>query len=194
MPRRNARIAAVGAVRETAFTRLVGCRAPIQSAPLPGIATPELVAAVADAGGLAMQPAPLLSADALGAALDALAARTRGVFGAGFLIPFLDRACLQVAARRARVVEFFYGAPDAELVREARAHGALASWQVGSLDEALAAERCGCDLVVVQGVEAGGHVRGVSRLLPLLASVVTRVRVPARASSRARSRARTPSM
>jgi NAD(P)H-dependent flavin oxidoreductase YrpB (nitropropane dioxygenase family) len=163
---------------ETAFTRLVGCRVPIQSAPMPGIATPELVAAVADAGALAMQPTPLLSADALGETLDALAARTRGVIGAGFLMPFLDRASLRVAARKARVVEFFYGAPDAELVREARAHGALASWQVGSLEEAQAAERCGCDLVVAQGREAGGHVRGVASLLPLLSSVVTSVRVP----------------
>jgi NAD(P)H-dependent flavin oxidoreductase YrpB (nitropropane dioxygenase family) len=163
---------------ETAFTRLVGCRAPIQSAAMPAITTPELVCAVADAGGLAMQPAPLLSAEGLGAALDALAARTRGVVGVGFLMPFLDRECLRVAARKARVVEFFYGAPDAEIVREARANGALASWQVGSLDEALAAERCGCDLVVAQGREAGGHVRGVESLLPLLASIVARVRVP----------------
>ena len=163
---------------ETAFTRLVGCRAPIQSAAMPAITTPELVAAVADAGGLAMQPATLLAPSALAAALDALAARTRGAFGVNFLIPFLDRASLHVAARKARVVEFFYGAPDAELVREARAHGALASWQVGSLDEALTAERCGCDTVIVQGREAGGHVRGVESLLPLLASVVARVRVP----------------
>src|SRR5262245_31057323 len=97
---------------ETAFTRRVGCRVPIQSAPMPGIATPELVAAVADAGALAMLPAPLLSPDALGQALDALGARTRGAIGAGFLMPFLDRDALRVAARKARVVEFFYGAPD----------------------------------------------------------------------------------
>lgn len=163
---------------ETAFTRRVGCRVPIQSAAMPGIATPDLVAAVADAGALAMLPAPMLSAEALGSALDQLALRTRGVLGAGFLMPFLDREAVRVAARKARVVEFFYGAPDAELVREAGAHGALVSWQVGSLEEALAAERCGCDLLAVQGTEAGGHVRGDSSLLPLLSAVVPRVRVP----------------
>ncbi len=163
---------------ETAFTRLVGCRVPIQSAPMPGVATLELVAAVADAGGHAMLPTPLVPPEALGATLDALAARTRGSVGAGFLMPFLDRECVRVAARKARVVEFFYGEPDAGIVREARAHGALASWQVGSLEEAQAAERCGCDLIVVQGSGAGGHVRGATSLLPLLASVVRRVRVP----------------
>jgi NAD(P)H-dependent flavin oxidoreductase YrpB (nitropropane dioxygenase family) len=165
-------------VLETAFTRRVGCRVPIQSAPMPGVATLELVAAVADAGALGMLPAPLLSARALAAALDALAARTQGVFGVGFLIPFLDREALDAAARKARVVEFFYGPPDLELVARASAHGALVSWQVGSLEEALAAERCGCQWVVAQGSEAGGHVRGTTGLLPLLAAIVPRLRVP----------------
>jgi NAD(P)H-dependent flavin oxidoreductase YrpB (nitropropane dioxygenase family) len=52
------------------------------------------------------------------------------------------------------------------------------SWQVGSLAEAVAAERAGCDFVVAQGTEAGGHVRGESSLLPLLSQVLDAVRVP----------------
>ena len=36
----------------------------------------------------------------------------------------------------------------------------------------------GCDLVVAQGVEAGGHVRGTVALLPLLAGVLDAVSVP----------------
>jgi NAD(P)H-dependent flavin oxidoreductase YrpB (nitropropane dioxygenase family) len=49
---------------------------------------------------------------------------------------------------------------------------------VGSLDEALAAADVGCDVVVAQGVEAGGHVRGTTPLLELLDEVVPRVEVP----------------
>jgi nitronate monooxygenase len=56
--------------------------------------------------------------------------------------------------------------------------GTLAGWQVGSVDEARAAEDAGCDLVTVQGVEAGGHVRGSSPLLPLLREVLDAVDVP----------------
>src|SRR5437899_6918181 len=67
---------------------------------------------------------------------------------------------LEVAASRAPVVEFFYEQPDAELVEIAHAGGALVSWQLGSAAEATAAERAGCDLIVAQGTEAGGHVRG----------------------------------
>jgi NAD(P)H-dependent flavin oxidoreductase YrpB (nitropropane dioxygenase family) len=98
--------------------------------------------------------------------------------GVNFLMPFLDADCLAIAARRARVVEFFYGDPDAALIERAHAGGALAGWQIGSLAEALAAERAGCDYLVAQGSEAGGHVRGVTGLLPLLSGVLDAVRVP----------------
>jgi NAD(P)H-dependent flavin oxidoreductase YrpB (nitropropane dioxygenase family) len=162
----------------TSFTRLVGSRVPIQQAAMPGIATPELVAAVADAGGLGMLGAPLMPAAVLESVLEQLSRRARGVFGVNFLIPFLDPECIPVAARRARVVEFFYGDPDAALIERAAEHGALVSWQVGSVAEAQAAERAGCAFVVVQGTEAGGHVRGETSLLPLLSQVLDVVRVP----------------
>jgi NAD(P)H-dependent flavin oxidoreductase YrpB (nitropropane dioxygenase family) len=76
------------------------------------------------------------------------------------------------------VVEFFYGDPDADLVSRGRAGGALVSWQVGSVAEAIAAERAGCDFVVVQGSAAGGHVRGTESLIPLVSRVLDAVRVP----------------
>ena len=162
----------------TSFTKLVGITAPIQLAAMPGIATPDLIAAVADAGALGMLGAPLMSPAVLEETLDQLSARTRGVFGVNFLMPILDPACIPIAARRARVVEFFYGEPAIDLVGTAHACGALVSWQVGSLAEAMAAERAGCDFLVAQGTEAGGHVRGQTSLLPLLSEVLDVVRIP----------------
>jgi NAD(P)H-dependent flavin oxidoreductase YrpB (nitropropane dioxygenase family) len=162
----------------TRFTQLVGAAAPVQLAGMPGVATTELVAAVAAAGGVGMLPATLVTPALLEQALDDLAAKTTGVVGVNFLVPFLDPECLAVAARRAPYVEFFYGEPDPQLVRDAKAHGARVGWQVGSLGEAIAAERAGCDLVVAQGTEAGGHVRGRTSLLPLLSRVLEVVTVP----------------
>src|SRR5204863_9454556 len=52
------------------------------------------------------------------------------------------------------------------------------AWQVGSVDEARAAVDAGCDFIVAQGVEAGGHVRGQIGLLPLLDRVLDVVGVP----------------
>ena len=162
----------------TRFTRLVGCTVPLQQAGMGGMATPALAAAVANAGGLGMIGAAGVPALVLRELLGEARKRTPGTFGVNFLMPFLDPACVEAAAAGARVVEFFYGAPNPELVDQVHVGGALACWQVGSREEAVAAADAGCDLIVVQGTEAGGHVRGKSRLLPLLDEVLRAVAVP----------------
>jgi nitronate monooxygenase len=153
---------------KTSFTDLVGCARPIQLAGMGGVSTVELAAAVSNAGGLGMIGAAGIPVDRLAEMLETLDAATDGPFGANFLMPFLDPEALSIAAERCRLVEFFYGDPDGSLVEIVHAKGALASWQVGSLEEAEAAVEAGCDLVVAQGIEAGGHVRGKTELRSLL--------------------------
>jgi len=167
-------------VPATGFTRLIGCAEPIQAAPLPGIASAEFVAAVCNAGGLGMLSGTMLDPDRLTDLLVELAGNTSGKYGVNFLIPLLsaDRQVIELAARRARVVEFFYGEPDPTLVKLAHAGGALCSWQVGSTREAQAAQAAGCDFIIIQGVEAGGHVRSRAGLLPLLGATLNAVDVP----------------
>jgi len=165
-------------VLNTRFTRLIGCAIPIQQAGMGGVATTELAAAVADAGALGMVGGVRVSARTLTAWLDAVPRPTRSRLGVNFLVPFVDRACVDVAAARVRVVEFFFGEPDATLVEQVHGAGALAAWQVGSVAEARAAAGAGCDFIVAQGTEAGGHVRGRIGLLPLLDAVLDAVRVP----------------
>lgn len=143
-----------------------------------GIATPELARTVAEAGGLGMVALHSFPAEEVASILDRLAATTAGAVGINFLMPFMDEAALEAAASRCRLVELFYGDPVAGLVRTDPPRGALACWQVGSADEARAAADAGCDLIVAQGTEAGGHVRGGMSLLPLLGEVLDRVGVP----------------
>jgi len=152
----------------TSFTELVGCELPLQLAVLGGVGTTELAAAVATAGGLGMVPGGVALPDA-----------AVGATGTGFLLPFEPPVRVIVAAaERGRVVEFFYGPPQLELVRAVHDSGALCSWQVGSVDEAGAAEQAGCDFIVAQGREAGGHVRGTLPLRQLLPEVLNTVSVP----------------
>ena len=162
----------------TRFTELLGCRAPIQLAGMGWVAGPDLAAAVARAGGAGTVAPHMLPAPALAPMLDQLVARAAGPVGVNVLIPFLDPDAVDVAASRTRYVEFFYGDPDHTLVERVHAHGALAAWQVGSPGEAVAAEQAGCDFVIAQGIEAGGHVRGSTALLPLLDAVLDAVDVP----------------
>jgi NAD(P)H-dependent flavin oxidoreductase YrpB (nitropropane dioxygenase family) len=119
-----------------------------------------------------------MGAKVLGEELDPLPRQTRSRIGVNFLVPFLDRESLEIAASRVRVVEFFFGEPDADLVERAHGADALAAWQVGSVEEARAAAGAGCDFLVAQGIEAGGHVRGRIGLLPLLDGVLDAVNVP----------------
>jgi nitronate monooxygenase len=164
---------------QTELTRLVGCRVPIQLAAMGGgVTTTELIAAVCSAGGLGMLQRG--SAPSLAGRLDELERSGATPFGVNF-VPALgqgDDADIELAAERARLVEFFYADPDPHPVGLVHSGGALACWQVGSCEEAIRAEEAGCDLIVAQGVEAGGHVRGATALLPLLDQVLDAVEVP----------------
>ena len=152
----------------TRFTGLVGCRLPFQLAVLGGVGTLALATAVAKAGGLGMVPRSVQVPEPGSAAL-----------GKGFLIPYL-RPLEEVVEdiRGLRVAEFFWGEPQAAIVAAAHSAGALVSWQVGSAEEARAAAGAGCDFVVAQGIEAGGHIRGTTPLDALLAEVLGAVSVP----------------
>ncbi len=167
----------------TRFTELVGCSVPIQQAGMGRFAGPDLAVAVTNAGGLGQitvseKVDPSWVADVL----DQAHGQTSGPIGANILgldaASELELECLRVAASHARVVDFFWTDPDARLVEIAHAGGALASWQIGSLAEAVAAERAGCDFIIAQGIEAGAHVRGTTGLMALLDQVLATVRIP----------------
>ncbi len=171
----------------TRFTRLVGCDVPIQQAGMGAAAPPELVAAVSEAGAFGMLGTARAGLNAV--TFARLLERTRQLttrpFGVNFIMrpgsvtAASPREHIEQAAKVGRVVEFFYTEPSAEFVRIVHDHGALVSWQVGSREEALAASDVGCDLIVAQGIEAGGHVRGTIGVLSLLSEVLDAVpRVP----------------
>jgi len=162
---------------QTRFTALVGCSVPLQQAGM-GNARRELAAAVTGAGALGMIGGVMQPADLLVDELESVRTETGGPVGVNFLMPFLDREAVESVSGSARVVEFFYDDPDPALVQTVRANGTLAAWQIGSGEEARAAEGAGCDFVIAQGVEAGGHVRGTTGLLPLLDEVLEAVDVP----------------
>jgi nitronate monooxygenase len=162
----------------TPFTELVGCRVPVQQAPMGSVSIPALAVAVAEAGGVGSITALGLSAAKLDTMLAAMAAQTSGALAANFLTEDIDREAVEAAAARAQIVDFFWADPDRELVKLAHRNGALACWQVGSLEEARAAADAGCDVLAVQGIEAGGHIRGQEPLMPLLESVLGQLDVP----------------
>lgn len=126
-----------------------------------GVSRHELAVAVSEAGGLGT--IAVAGADAIRRELDAARALTGRPVAVNVLLPFARRSWFEAAADADAVVTF-WGAPK-------RRTPAVWIHQAGSVGEARAAHRAGADAVIVQGVEAGGHVRGTAPALDLLAQV-----------------------
>jgi NAD(P)H-dependent flavin oxidoreductase YrpB (nitropropane dioxygenase family) len=150
-----------------ALIDLRNLEAPIVQAGMGGIARHELAAAVSEAGGLgtvAGVRAPI------SAELAAARRLTGSPIAVNLLLPFL-RPGDAGAAAAADVIVTFWGKPR-RLASNTWIH------QCGSVEEAKAAAAAGADAVIAQGVEAGGHVRGVTPMLELLERVRPSVSVP----------------
>lgn len=123
-----------------------------------GISRHELAAAVSEAGGLGT-----IATGGAGAICRELAA-ARALSGrplaVNVLLPFARRDWFEAAAE-ADVVVTFWGEPR-------RRTGGAWLHQCGSVEEARRARAAGADGVIVQGIEAGGHVRGTTPALQLL--------------------------
>ncbi len=155
------------------------------------LANPELAAAVSEAGALGMVSVGGFPPEKVTQELEVVKKRSTHPFGANFLIPIirsdsiseslqykdLDES-VRAASRLARLVEFFYRDPDPSLIRIVHGEGALAAWQIGSKEEAAAAIDAECDLIIAQGIEAGGHIRGRIGLMALLDQVLSMTDIP----------------
>ena len=165
----------------TYLTASWGLRYPIISAPMAGVGRGRLARAVSEAGGLGMigigstDPAELIAQEA------AIARGTdQGRFGIGLMVWALEkRPELLEATIEAHpfLVSLSFGS-SAPYVERLHQHGIVLATQVNTRAEAVQAEQDRVDLLVVQGVEAGGHVTGQVSTLPLLQAVLDAVRVP----------------
>nr|KJB77479.1 hypothetical protein B456_012G142600 [Gossypium raimondii] len=141
------------------------------------IAGPELVAAVANAGALALLHAPEWDSPEQ---LKELIRKTRELtdkpFGVGVLLPFPHKENIKaILEEKVAVLQVAWGECSKELVLEAHNAGVMVVPQVGSLEEAKKVIDAGVDAIIVQGHEAGGHVLGQDGLISLLPPVVDAV-------------------
>ena len=149
-----------------------GIELPVFQAPIGSIASPELAAAVCNAGGVGHLACTWRPPDQLETIFAAVRAQTRRPFGANFVVgfPFEERLALALD-HGIPVISFFWGDASAHLPR-VKASGAMAMQVIGSVDEAKRAADAGFDVVVAQGREAGGHVCGHLSTMTLLPQVV----------------------
>jgi NAD(P)H-dependent flavin oxidoreductase YrpB (nitropropane dioxygenase family) len=96
---------------------------------------------------------------------------TPGPIGINLVMLWDQQARLEVAlAEGVKVVSFFWGDPS-PYIATAKAAGAATMMTVGSAEEASRAIDQGIDIIVAQGVEAGGHVWGTVGSIALIPAV-----------------------
>jgi nitronate monooxygenase len=97
--------------------------------------------------------------------------------------PFDDAFCVVVEELKPKVVSFHYGLPEASLVKRVKAAGCVVISSATTVAEAQWLEKYGCDAIIAQGYEAGGHrgmfltddlatQAGTFALVPQIASAV----------------------
>ena len=157
----------------TALCESLGIEHPIISAPMgPDISGAELVAAVSNAGGFGILQAQLAPPPRFREEIRRVRALTAKPFGVNLLLHFPIEELLAVCLEeRVPAVSFFWGEVT-PYVERVHAAGAKVFHQVGSVDEAKRSADAGTDVIIAQGLEAGGHVRGTVSTLVLVPRVV----------------------
>ena len=160
---------------KTALTERLGIDLPIIQAPMGGAVGPRMVAAVSNAGGVGMLVPWRAKAETVQQQIRETRALTSRPFGVNLVLDFPQEERLDVCLEEhVPIISFFWGDPSA-LAPRAKARGAIVLHTVGSAVEAKRAVDAGVDIVVAQGWEAGGHVRGTVATLPLVPAVVDAV-------------------
>jgi nitronate monooxygenase len=142
---------------------------PVMQAPIGPATTTALVAAVSRAGGFGTLAASWTEPATLRGQLERLRAEVEGrPFCVNLVLAFDQRERLAIAlAGGSPAISFSWGV-DRELFAQARGAGALVLAQVADVGAAQEAVAAGADILIAQGVEAGGHVQGTTPLLQLV--------------------------
>lgn len=164
------------------LTNLLGCEYPIMLAGMGGVSRYRLAAAVANAGGFGcmgmVREEPALIRDEV-IKFRQLSAAPFGVN----LIPSATKksllemqleTCIEIGVP---IVVLFWEI-DIEVIARLKRAGIKVIYQVGRGRDAQLAIDAGVDALIVQGNEAGGHVRGNTPLLNILAEISKYATVP----------------
>lgn len=164
---------------KTPFCKLMGIQYPIVQAPVGSVSCPQLAAAVSNAGGLGMLALSWRSPEEIEKTLCETEALTLKPYGVNFVLdptviaakPLPERlsVCLKHSVA---LVSFAWGKLTKALVDQVHHAGKRVAYTVWSAEQAKEALQAGADVLVVQGTEAGGHVKTTTSLKTLLPSVV----------------------
>ncbi|MEB3211283.1 MAG: nitronate monooxygenase [Leptolyngbyaceae bacterium] len=156
----------------TQITQTYHLSTPIISAGMACVATPNLAAAVSNAGGLGTFSAAMVPPDGLRSLIHETRTLTHHPFGIDFITSMTQAEHIAVCIdEQVPVVIFFWSFPPSNWVTQLQSSGTKVWMQVGSVAEAQDARAMGFDAIIVQGAEGGGHNRAEASTFSLLPAV-----------------------
>jgi nitronate monooxygenase len=159
----------------TALCDFLGIDIPIVQAGMGGM-PPALVASVSNAGALGVLGLSRYEPDDVARLIRETHDLTDRPFGANFVLDRrIDEPLAAALSAGAKVISLFWGDPRPYVERIHDA-GAVLIHGVGDAEEARRRRDDGVDVILAQGVEAGGHVWGSVSTLALVPRVVDAVR------------------
>jgi enoyl-[acyl-carrier protein] reductase II len=150
----------------TRLTDVLEVEHPVMLAGMGGVSYHRLVAAVSDAGGFGCLGASTMGLDRMVAEIEAVKRLTDKPFGVDLLTASPGDLTTQVQAlidHGARVFVAGLGVPS-DVIDLCHRHNVLVVNMCGKVRHAVAAVEAGCDIVVAQGTEAGGHTGQVATM------------------------------
>jgi enoyl-[acyl-carrier protein] reductase II len=161
---------------QTRLTELLDIDHPIMLAGMGGVSYHVLAAAVSEAGGIGTLGASTMTADELVAEMAGVRALTTKSFGVDLLTALpgqVESGIQSVIDGGARVFVAGLGVPR-EVIDLLHDNNVLVGSMCGKVRHATGAVASGCDFVVAQGTEAGGHT-GTVATMALVPQVVDAV-------------------
>jgi NAD(P)H-dependent flavin oxidoreductase YrpB (nitropropane dioxygenase family) len=143
-----------------------------------GHTTPDMVAAVSDAGGFGAQGCHMLSPRQITEAVAAIRQRTNRPFALNFLLFLIEEECFAAAlAEKPAAIVIAWPRPEQDLahyIGRAKAAGCKTMVMAGRVPEAVRATEAGADIIIAQGTEGGGHVGWMATmaLVPMVIDAV----------------------
>ncbi|HRH75755.1 MAG TPA: nitronate monooxygenase [Cellvibrionaceae bacterium] len=145
---------------------------PIIQAPVGSTSSPELAAAVSDAGGLGSIALTWTNEADTITKIANIKLLTKRDFIVNYVLRFEPKFLELSLQQGAPIVQFSWGIPDTKMVELIRRHKARFGVQVACVGGARRAIDAGADYLVCQGVEAGGHVQSATSLNLLLPQIL----------------------
>ncbi|NOX51527.1 MAG: nitronate monooxygenase [Gammaproteobacteria bacterium] len=155
---------------QNTFTALFNLKVPIVQGPMGNVAGPKLIAAVANAGGLAILPIWLDPIDVAVSNIQATMALTNKPFAVNIRADLVQRDLISAAIDTGvSIIHLFWGDPKNSI---SAMNDARMIATIGDRDAAQAALDSGAVALIAQGIEAGGHVLSEVPLEALLTQVL----------------------